>query len=307
MFHRSAHAQSTNATDVSREDFGWALKALDEGKEIDEAVVRIQRLVHAFPAMGLPLLEALAPHFPQLSRDVVQDLWGAALRNDARHYPDQAQRLMDLCLEQAQMDPTVALEDLILLRGGENQAKAFALCHARAELLSPGSGRALAEQIAMRALRYPIVDFWVFTEAPLVAILEREPAPGFQVAVAGGHLPWLAAWVMCVREVGLEAHDVGIRATFDRLVSAGAELDANLPGGTGSLALALACDGVDQGQHWAELAARLLMDAGAQWQGLDLEPGSDSEHLLLGWPGVRRERLAGLCGGGRADEGRREL
>lgn len=291
-----------------RDDFGRILSELEQGATPDtELVARIQRLVHAFPAMGLPLLEALAPHFPALDKEAVHELWNTALRNDALHYPDQAQRLMELCLEQSRVDPNAVLEDLMLLRGGELQARAFGMCHARAEIIHPGSGRQLAGRIAMRALRYPIVDFWVFTEAPLVAILEREPAPGFQVSVAGGHLPWLAAWVMCVREVGLEAHDVGIRATFDRLVGAGAELDANLPGGTGSLALALACDGVDQGQHWAELAVRLLMDAGAQWQGLDLEPGSDSERLLLGWPGVRRERLAGLCGGDRLGEERREL
>lgn len=307
MFHRAAHAQPTNSPDVSREDFGWVLKVLDEGKEIDQAVVRIRRLVHAFPAMGLPLLEALAPHFPQLSREVVQDLWEAALRNDALHYPDQAQRLMDLCLEQAQMDPTVALEDLLLLRGGENQAKAFALCHARAELLSPGSGRALAEQIAMRALRYPIVDFWAFTEAPLVAILEREPAKGFRVALAGGHLPWMAAWVMAVREVGEEAHDTGGRATFERLTTAGADLDEGIRFGERGLALSLACDGADQGDVFAPMAVRLLMEAGADWTCVDRPAGSVSERLLMEWPQVRRHRLGELCGQAHAPDEQRSM
>lgn len=202
-----------------------------QAQEIDKlkcaSIEHVSDIILQVPTMSSSLISAL--EISQLDLDAKQLVqWRTAFENEKQRYPQHAWELLDALIRKS-IEVGGTLMAILGNCDYQEMARGFRVCHARAEILRGGSGRKLAGKIAMRALRYPIANYWVFTEEPLCEILKHEHPLGFEVE--GGYLPWVPAWVLAVLESDVQNHDVGAQAVFERLLSSGADVEEDIPGG----------------------------------------------------------------------------
>lgn len=246
------------------------------------------------PSMAGTALACLDMDRDQLDKNSISR-WRAIIEKELKYYPLRASHLIETLLKENNEMADQVAEQLLVRFDYTRMSQAFDLCHSKLERIKPGAGRRLAQKVAMRALTYPMNNYWAFGQEPLSTLLARESVEGFWVEFAGGRLPWIGAWAVAALEEDIQPNSVGVAAVFDLLVSHGCDINGDVEDGPGGMAMALGCAAIEQGNPRGEHVVRLLMDAGAQWEHIKISSGSELEDFLLAWPGVKRSRLARLC------------